>query len=612
MATAKTNILLGGKKVNPYRLSIEQRHDWHHSFEIAVSSEKMESKNTLGIDQSIQYIGQSADIIIQCAAQELRFKGVITKVYLDRIYTGDNLIVFSGYSPTYLLEDGVGVKSYTEKNIGNIASEIFGQYPANLLNPIINPQYKELIPYTVRYKETNYQFLSRMAATYGEWLFYDGQSVILGALPNVGSIDLTLGKDLDAFDYGVNLRPANFENQFYNYKENRLLKKTTKDFKPRWLSTYSKKATDVTAGIFPSSPANPVWEAAREETLFKHLAEARKSSLLSDTTFFSGKSQNPGVVIGAGIGANAINKVGTKNVLDFIGRFRVIAVRHQLDEHKDYTNQFEAIPIAVTAPPVNTNVYKPEAEPQVAVVRENNDPEKLGRIRVQFKWQTSDEMTPWIRQLTNYASGNRGLYFVPEIGDEVYVDFEQNNPDRPFMAGAKYHGKASPEFFNPDNNLKAVKTRSGHTLLFSDEAGAESITIMDKNGNRLVIDTAENNMNIDVWETINFTCRNMNFKVAENVNWNVGQNICTNAGNSIESIAANTVDMIGQNKVNLNSGLGNDFSLRANGVARLGAMNKVDFASQGSFEMASSSGTKMGSRGTIKMDGADVGINSGG
>lgn len=620
MATAKANITIGGKKIDPYNVSVQQRCDRHHQFEIAVAVEKVEGANSLTIDNSINYIGQATEINIQCAEGNFKFKGLITSVHIERTYTGDSLIIFAGYSPTYLLEDSVGTQSYEEKDLAAITNEILGTYPANLLNPNVSPQYSTPIPYVVRYKETNYQFLSRLAAVYGEWFYYDGESLVFGKLPNPASVTVTMGKDLESFDYGVQVRPSKFEYQSYNYEENRMVTNASTGFKPGWLDNYGKKALDTADSIFPNVPTNPIAHDTREDALMKHLVETRKSSILSDTTFFKGQSSHAGIAVGGRVRAKAINKVGGQNVPGIIGNFRITAVTHRLDANKNYRNNFEAIPLTVSAPPVDRSVFKPEAESQVAVVKDNNDPEALGRVRVQLKWQKGNEMTPWIRQTTNYASSDRGVYFVPEIGDEVYVDFEQGNPDRPYMTGAYHHGKTKPEYFDADNNFKSIKTRSGHTILFSDEAGGESITITDKNGNEIVIDTVENTMNVTALETINFSCKNMNFDVQENVNWevgqnehkNVGQNSSINAGNSIEAIASNAVDMIGQNQVNLNSGMGNNLTLAASGLAKLAANNVVDLASSGSMSMGSSSGTKMNSGGNVKVDGAEVGINSGG
>ena len=54
MATAKANIIIGGKKIDPYHVSVQQRCDWHHQFEVAVSTEKIEKVNSLA--SMIQWI----------------------------------------------------------------------------------------------------------------------------------------------------------------------------------------------------------------------------------------------------------------------------------------------------------------------------------------------------------------------------------------------------------------------------------------------------------------------------------------------------------------------------------------------------------------------------
>ncbi len=593
MATAKASVIVGGKKIDPYHLSVQQRCDWHHRFEITVSTEKIESINSLNVDSSVSYVGQTADLSIDCAGGTFKFKGLITGVHIDRSYTGDTFVVLSGYSPTYLLEDGTGVKSYEEKDLSAIANEILGTYPANLINPNVSPQYTTPIPYVVRYKETNYQFLARLAAIYGEWFYYDGEGLVFGKLPNPGSVTVTLGKDLDSFDYGVQMRPSKFKYQFYNYLENRMVENTSTSFKPGWLDNYGKKALDAADGMFPNEPTNPVWHDAPNDALIRHLAEVQRGSILSDTAFFKGQSTHAGIKPGGRIQAKGINKIGKANVLGMIGNFRITAVTHHLDANKDYRNTFEAVPVTVTVPSVNRHVVKPEAESQVAVVKENNDPDKLGRIRVQFKWQTGNEMSPWIRQITNHASGDRGIYFVPEIGDEVYMDFEQGNPDRPYMVGAKYHANTPPEFFDPDNNLKSIKTRSGHTILLNDEAGAETITIKDKNGNQILIDTEGNNMTITALETMTLNAKNMTINVGESMTTNVGENMTTTVGKNINKSAGE----------NMSDSAGKSISKQAG--------ENIGMTAQNSINATAMSETLIKGKSKVQVGGRDIRVNGG-
>lgn len=526
MATAKTvKVKVGGMPIAPYHVTIHQRSDWHHRFEVAVSTEKIEENiSAIAIATSLSYIGKGTEISVERAGKKLGFKGVITTVHLDRTFAGDSLVILSGYSPTYLMEDGISTKSYAEKNIAAIFDEVTKSYDKSLLKTEVKPAYTKPIPYIVQYKETNYHFISRIAAKYGEWFYYDGKKVVFGKPSNPPHTDLTLGKDLDSFDYGVQLRPSKFKYQSYNYKENQVLEKSSKSFKPQ-LDTFAKKALDIADKIFVGEPTTPTLFDVTDINALEHLVHTRKASLLSNTSFFNGQSTNPGVKVGGRIRARVVNKIFGQNITVLIGNFRIINVVHHVDANKDYWNQFEAIPLIVTAPPINKNIVKPEAESQIAVVEKNEDPDSMGRVRVKFSWQTeSDMVTPWIRVATPHAGkgdqGSYGLYFVPEVDDEVYVDFEQGNPDRPYVTASKYHSKVPPEWGanqNDNNNLKAIKTRTGHTVLFDDKDGSEKITIKDKSGNSIVLNTANSSISISAPDTISLSATDIKLNASNSI-----------------------------------------------------------------------------------------------
>jgi len=119
------------------------------------------------------------------------------------------------------------------------------------------------------------------------------------------------------------------------------------------------------------------------------------------------------------------------------------------------------------------------------------------------------------------------------------------------MTGAKYHGNTAPEFFDPENNYKTIKTRTGHLLKFNDTEGRESITVTDKNGNIIHIDTAGNNITISSLETMTLNAKNMNLNVQENLFIGVGQNMDTNVGrnNSLSVIEDRIVTAKNENKL---------------------------------------------------------------
>jgi phage baseplate assembly protein V len=135
----------------------------------------------------------------------------------------------------------------------------------------------------------------------------------------------------------------------------------------------------------------------------------------------------------------------------------------------------------------------------VALVIDNKDPQGLGRVRLKFPALSDDEVGHWARIAVLMAGADRGTFFLPEIGEEVLVAFENGDIARPYVLGGLWNGKDKPPETNGDgkNNLRLVKSRSGHLIRLDDSDGAEKIEIVDKSGgNSITIDTANNAITI--------------------------------------------------------------------------------------------------------------------
>jgi uncharacterized protein involved in type VI secretion and phage assembly len=131
----------------------------------------------------------------------------------------------------------------------------------------------------------------------------------------------------------------------------------------------------------------------------------------------------------------------------------------------------------------------------VGLVIDNADPQGLGRVRLKFPALSDDEIGHWARIAVLMAGADRGTFFLPEVGDEVLVAFEQGDIARPYVLGGLWNGKDKPPEANAagKNNLRLVKSRSGHLIRLDDSDGAEKIEIVDKSGNNsIAIDTASN------------------------------------------------------------------------------------------------------------------------
>jgi type VI secretion system secreted protein VgrG len=67
--------------------------------------------------------------------------------------------------------------------------------------------------------------------------------------------------------------------------------------------------------------------------------------------------------------------------------------------------------------------------------------DSLGRVRIRFHWQDNGDATCWVRVAQRLAGGGIGSQFLPRIGQEVLVQFIENDIDRPIIVGALYNGQ---------------------------------------------------------------------------------------------------------------------------------------------------------------------------
>src|SRR5437868_30783 len=118
----------------------------------------------------------------------------------------------------------------------------------------------------------------------------------------------------------------------------------------------------------------------------------------------------------------------------------------------------------------------------VGIVTNNQDPDGLGRVKVRFPWLSDTDESTWARVAAPMAGKDRGAYFLPEVDDEVLVAFEHGDPRFPYVLGALWNGNAQPFLTNEDgkNDLRVIRSRSGHTIVLNDKDGEETIEIVDK------------------------------------------------------------------------------------------------------------------------------------
>ncbi|MDJ0628974.1 MAG: phage baseplate assembly protein V [Rhodobacter sp.] len=118
-----------------------------------------------------------------------------------------------------------------------------------------------------------------------------------------------------------------------------------------------------------------------------------------------------------------------------------------------------------------------------------DDPDNLGRIKVEMPGEPGLSDTAWAPVASPMAGNDRGLFLAPELEDEVVVGFMGADPEQPVILGYTWNGTDTPPAQHPRDRI--LKTRFGHTIRLIDatpgEDGAGAIVIEDANANKIVM-----------------------------------------------------------------------------------------------------------------------------
>ncbi len=444
-------------------LVINQKVHTHHAFSLLQPLPK-EFVNQ-AIDKAQSYIGQPIKIEIKPnnmgTEAPLVFNGIITEARMMRTAGASGGIIINGFSPTIAMEGTPNTKSFTDKSLSDIVQEIVGKYPQKELNPTIKIQNNAALPYTVQYGESDFGFLCRMAQKKGEWFYYNGEELLFGK-PKSKTFTLEYGRSLHSFNIEMRAKSLGFEYIGYDPSSAETQKASSKEinYQPQG---YSKSVFDAANKLFPNSSTMLYHHALEEGNSRSHLVDRATTQLQSraaDLVTAKGDSDETGLRIGDVVVINESAFSMTGNMADGLqeqnyGSYIITDITHVCDETGSYHNTFDAVPDSVLSPPYGNVHNHPNADSQPATVIDNNDPAGLGRVQVQFAWQKDAAVnTPWLRMTNPHAGGGKGMYLIPEIGEEVLVAFEAGNAEKPYVLGAMYNGSESSGYATGHANKK--------------------------------------------------------------------------------------------------------------------------------------------------------------
>jgi uncharacterized protein involved in type VI secretion and phage assembly len=603
----KIEIRIDGKTLNDYVFSdirLVQEIQKPNEFRFLMHKNTLvENENDIRFSLSEELLGKKVEYFLNTKRDDekgeahqdsLEFTGIIFNVNaLRKNMKAGMVIEVTAYSPDYLLLDNPHCYSFEDKNLKNIVTKVLEPHdiPAQ-----IEPAMDEDIAYIVQYNETSYQFLNRLAQRFGEWLYYDGKEFVFGKISKTNTVDLHLDYDVLNYQYRLDMGHLNFSHAQHDYLNYQNLINES--------SSFTKQAmhgmTDI---VFGHSKF-----FFRKETFQNlHCSNAEANSF--DETEMSVKVQGLGKKAQMTICTATTNRADLKigSVIRIKEYFEkennekescyheellICKIIHRTGSNGSYENELIAIPATCEFPPYTYNDYYPVAESQRAVVTDNQDPEQLGRVRVQFLWQQEQDdslMTPWIRIAQPHGGDNKGFYFIPEIKEEVMVGFENGNAEKPYVTGTLYHGQQHPgnNWPNDSNDIKAIRTRNGHTIEIHDAGEGGFIRIYDNEKENYILTFSTDEKLIKLQSTGNIELyaesdiimeakNNINMKAGVDMNRDAGENINETAGTDITTTAGNNISTNAGKNISISAGNDMDTSVGNNDTLNVGSNQTIE------------------------------------
>ncbi|MGS4344295.1 type VI secretion system Vgr family protein [Myroides odoratus] len=541
-----TFVVEGQELIHCLQVELKQSTQTHHEFSASFHPDCLKKRETHEMEESQKLVGKR---LLMCFRYKTKkdhphryFTGVITHVSFEQSHGTQESLVIKGFSPTILLDQAPHTQSFGGKNQESLALIVQqlldqgyhqqGRYKSNI--QLTQPRH---FSYSCQHNETAYNYLFRLAHATGEPFFYDGDVLHFGRIPpNEKPILLHYGRNVNQLE--IRLQARQIHRLLYDYnsmRDEKLSASGDTHINLKGSLAKSSYVQSTQTFIAPSLQQAPIKATTHQEVEVAQRALVAQEGIRVFIT--TGTTTVPFLYPGCTIELHLLEP--DKKTGRYFTTLLVTEVHHHVDALGQYHGRFQAVD-AQTGYIPQAQAQPPLAEQQLATVVSNNDPDAKGRIQVQFAWQRPDQATAFIRLLSMQAGNsqqvpnNRGIVFIPEEGDQVMVSFIGNHPDRPFVLGSLFYGSTGIGG-GQENQIKSLRTRSGHTLRFTEE---ESIELFDATGNYIKLDTQAKDILITAPENLVLTAANIHLQASENIHAHAQQHLFLEAHENVAIKAA--------------------------------------------------------------------------
>ena len=353
----------------------------------------------------------------------------------------------------------------------------------------------------VQYRETDFNFLSRMFEQYGIFYYFKHEDkshkLIVGSTANYpsceeasvkypGGVGNVSDNVINSWEHSFEFVPGKWAHTDYDFK------KPLTDIESNSPKISGDTAPDVSSYEMYDYPGEYV-----DKSKGSDIARVRQEENEVPHNVVTGSSSCKTFTAGHKFTLESHPDLAIEG--DEKGEYLITTISHSgtqpyqsTDVESRYSNHFSCTPSSIVFRPRRITPKPVISGIQTGVVTGPSGEEiytdEYGRIKVFFHWdregrKTMNETTSmWVRCAQSIAGRKWGFMAIPRIGQEVVIEFLEGDPDRPLVVGGVYNNDQMPPYELPDNKtrtyFKTNSTKGGegfNELMFEDKADDEML-----------------------------------------------------------------------------------------------------------------------------------------
>ena len=446
-------------------------------------------------------LGQKVTVKLMLADDSIReFNGYVTRIAQHGSYGRYHRYVATVRPWLWFLTRTSDCRVFQEQTVPEIVKTVFGDHPSLAEFKFETTGSYPKLTYCVQYRETDFNFISRLLEHEGIYYFFkhqDGQNLMVLAdsysahEPYPGCEELPINvtgrllrpdlEQISSWEVSRQVQPGVYVHDHFDLEKPSVEILTQKELKREHahnaLEVYDYPGQYVVKKEGEQYAAVRIEEYGAEFETIDATTNARGISVgrLLTTVAHPRADQNAEYLILAvsyDLEFSDYEAMPDRGGASFSCHFTAMSSQQQFRPKRVTPKPFMQGPqTAVVVGPSGDEIYT----------------DKFGRIKVQFHWdrygKQDENSSCWIRVSQTWAGKGWGSVVIPRIDQEVIVAFLEGDPDQPIVTGCVYNADNPPPYALPGSGVvsglksNTHKGKGMNEMTMNDTKGKEKITI---------------------------------------------------------------------------------------------------------------------------------------